>query len=106
MDVDLVFKALADKTRRRVLDLLHEENGRTLGDLCEEIDLARQVTTKHIALLEEAGLIVTVWRGRQKLHYLNPVPIHTIYERWISKFERERIHLLHQLKKRLEKGNE
>jgi DNA-binding transcriptional ArsR family regulator len=100
--VDAVFKALADKSRRRLLDLLHQDNGRTLGDLCEHLDMSRQAATKHLVLLEEANLVVVVWRGREKLHYLNPVPLHEIYERWIGKFERQRLRALHDLKKHLE----
>src|ERR1043165_3064273 len=100
--MDAVFKALADKSRRRLLDLLHQDNGRTLGDLCEHLDMSRQAATKHLNLLEEANLVAVVWRGREKLHYLNPVPLHEIYERWIGKFERQRLRALHDLKKRLE----
>lgn len=103
MSMDKVFKALADKSRRRLLDLLHKENGRTLAELCEHIDMSRQAVTKHLVLLEEAGLITVVWSGREKLHYLNPVPLHEIYERWIGKFEREPLRALHDLKKKLEK---
>ncbi|WNG34705.1 helix-turn-helix transcriptional regulator [Archangium minus] len=100
--MDLVFKALADESRRQLLDLLHLENGRTLGELCEHLDMSRQAVTKHLAVLEEANLVVIVWRGREKLHYLNPVPLHEIYERWIGKFERQRLRALHDLKKGLE----
>lgn len=102
MSMDAVFKALADKSRRRLLDLLHAENGRTLGELCEHIDMSRQAVTKHLRILEEANLITVVWRGREKLHYLNPVPLQEIYERWIGKFERQRLRALHDLKKELE----
>jgi DNA-binding transcriptional ArsR family regulator len=102
MSMDRVFKALADKSRRRLLDLLHAENGRTLGELCEHLDMSRQAVTKHLKLLEEANLVAVVWRGREKLHYLNPVPLHEIYERWIGKFERQRLRALHDLKKGLE----
>lgn len=101
-DVDVVFKALADSSRRRLLDLLHAENGQTLGALSEHLDMTRQAVTKHLALLEAAALVVTVWRGREKLHYLNPVPIGEIHERWIGKFERHRLRALSQLKKGLE----
>jgi DNA-binding transcriptional ArsR family regulator len=103
MSMDRVFKALADKTRRRLLDLLHTENGQTLGDLCQHLDISRQAVTKHLLVLEEANLVSVVWRGREKLHYLNPVPLHEIYERWIGKFERPRLRALHDLKGRLEK---
>jgi DNA-binding transcriptional ArsR family regulator len=101
-DVDKVFKALADPSRRRLLDLLHESNGQTLGELCEHLDMTRQAVTQHLGLLEAANLVATMWRGREKLHYLNPVPIHEIYERWISKFERTRLRALRDLKKKLE----
>ena len=100
--MDAVFKALADATRRRLLDRLHAEAGQTLGELCARVDMTRQAVSKHLAILEEAGLVVTVRRGREKLHYLNPAPIHAISERWIGKFERARVHALADLKKRLE----
>jgi DNA-binding transcriptional ArsR family regulator len=102
MSMDKVFKALADENRRRLLDLLHQENGQTLAELCEHIDMSRQAVTKHLVLLEEAGLVSIVWSGREKLHYLNPVPLHEIYERWIGKFEREPLRALHDIKKKLE----
>lgn len=102
MSMDAVFKALADRSRRRLLDLLHAENGRTLGELGEHLDMSRQAVTKHLRILEEANLITVVWRGREKLHYLNPVPLQEIYERWIGKFERQRLRALHDLKKELE----
>ena len=89
-DLDKVFKALADPGRRLLLDRLHAENGQTLGQLCEHMDMTRQAVTKHLKVLEEASLVVPIWRGREKLHYLNPVPIHEIAERWIGKFERGR----------------
>ena len=90
-DLDKVFKALADPGRRLLLDRLHAENGQTLGQLCERMDMTRQAVTKHLKVLEEASLVVPIWRGREKLHYLNPVPIHEIAERWIGKFERGRL---------------
>src|SRR5580698_725572 len=99
---DAVFKALADPGRRKLLDVLHRDNGRALGDLCEYLDMSRQAVTKHLVILEKANLIATVWQGREKLHYLNPVPLHEIYERWISKFERPRLQALSDLKKNLE----
>ncbi|MDB4915030.1 MAG: transcriptional regulator [Gemmatimonadetes bacterium] len=102
MDIDKVFKALADPGRRHLLDLLHKENGQTLSALCERMDMTRQAVTQHLQLLEEANLVATVRRGREKLHYLNPVPLHEIYERWIEKFERNRLGTLHNLKRRLE----
>ena len=101
-DLDKVFKALADPGRRLLLDRLRAENGQTLGKLCEHLDMTRQAVTKHLKVLEEAGLVVPVWRGREKLHYLNPVPIHGIAERWIGKFERGRLRVLAELKKQLE----
>jgi DNA-binding transcriptional ArsR family regulator len=100
--VDKVFKALADPSRRLLLDRLHAENGQTLGRLCEHLDMTRQAVTKHLKLLEEANLVVTLWRGRAKLHYLNAVPIHEIAERWIGKYERGGLRALAELKKRLE----
>lgn len=100
--VDEVFRALADPSRRELLDQLHANNGQTLRELCEHLDMTRQAVTKHLALLETANLVVTVWRGREKLHYLNPVPIGQIYDRWIGKYERHRLRALNELKKRLE----
>ena len=101
-DQDRVFKALADPSRRELLDRLRAENGQTLGQLCANLDMTRQAVTKHLALLEEANLVVVLWRGREKLHYLNPVPIHEIAERWIGKFERARLDALADLKDKLE----
>ncbi len=101
-DMDKVFKALADPTRRHLLDRLHAHNGQTLGELCEHMHMTRQAVTKHLAQLEWADLVVTIRRGREKLHYLNPVPIHEIHERWIGKFERHKLQALHELKKELE----
>jgi DNA-binding transcriptional ArsR family regulator len=103
-DTDKVFKALADPTRRRLLDLLHQDNGQTLTALCDHMDMTRQAVTQHLQLLEDANLVAIVWVGREKLHYLNPVPLHEIHERWIKKFERSRLSALRDLKKRLE-GN-
>jgi DNA-binding transcriptional ArsR family regulator len=100
--VDAVFRALADASRRQLLDALHKNNGQTLSELCEHLDMSRQAVTKHLALLEKAGLLVVVWRGREKLHYLNPMPLHEIYERWIGKYERYRLQALSDLKKGLE----
>ncbi len=101
-DVDCVFKALSDLSRRQLLDRLHAENGQTLGELCRQMDMTRQAVSKHLAVLEEARLVVTVRRGREKLHYLNPVPIGEIYERWIGKYERHRVRALNELKRALE----
>jgi DNA-binding transcriptional ArsR family regulator len=101
-DADKVFKALADPSRRRLLDRLREDNGQTLGQLCGHLDMTRQAVTKHLVVLEDANLVAVIWRGREKLHYLNPVPIHEIAERWIGKFERGRLRALDELKKQLE----
>lgn len=100
---DKVFKALADASRRQLLDRLRQKNGQTLSELCEGHDMSRQAVTKHLNLLEEANLVVPVKRGREKLHYLNPVPINDIYMRWIGKFEQDRVQALHNLKQALEK---
>ena len=97
-----VFKALADACRRELLDMLYVRGGLTLGQLCENKDMSRQAVTKHLALLEAANLVVTMKRGREKLHYLNPVPISEIYMRWIGKFEKGRLEALHNLKEALE----
>jgi DNA-binding transcriptional ArsR family regulator len=103
--LDPVFKALADSTRRRLLDRLYEDNGQTLGELCVQLDMSRQAVTKHLAILERANLVVTVRRGREKLHYLNPVPIEAIAERWIGKYERRRVQALRDLKNALEEND-
>ena len=100
--MEKVFKALADASRRELLDRLHAQNGQTLGELCTRLAMTRQAASKHLALLEDANLIATVRRGREKLHYLNPVPIHEIAERWIGKFERSRLDALSEMKKALE----
>ena len=105
-DTDLLFKALADASRRTLLDVLHAHDGRTLAELCEHLDMTRQGVTQHLAVLEEANLIATVRRGREKLHFLNPVPLQEIYERWIAKFEKPRLKALADLKRRLEKTDE
>jgi len=102
MDADTIFKALGDPTRRQLLDLLYERNGQTLGELCEHLDMARQSATQHLGILESANLVTTVRRGREKLHFINPVPLHEVYERWVRKFEHPRLGLLHDLKKELE----
>jgi DNA-binding transcriptional ArsR family regulator len=101
-DMDLVFKALADSSRRRLLDRLYAEQGQTLGALAAGLDMTRQAVSQHLALLEAANLIATVRQGREKLHYLNPVPFHDIHARWIAKFEQPRLDALADLKKRLE----
>ena len=102
MDTNNVFKALADPSRRKLLDLLFEQNGQSLGQLCEHLDMARQSVTQHLAILEAANLVSTVRRGREKLHFINPVPLHEVYERWVRKFEQNRLSLLHTLKSELE----
>ena len=104
-DIDLLFKALADPSRRKLLDLLHAHDGRTLNELCEHLDMTRQAVTQHLDVLEAANLVVTARRGREKLHFLNPVPLQAIYERWIAKFEKPRLRALSDLKRRLEKTN-
>jgi DNA-binding transcriptional ArsR family regulator len=101
-DVDLVFKALAAPERRLLLDRLRARNGQTLGELCAHLDMTRQAVTKHLRALEEAALVVCVRQGREKLHYLNPVPIHEIGKRWIGKYERGPLQALSELKKKLE----
>ena len=104
--MDEVFRALADASRRELLDRLFAENGQTLSELCQRLGMTRQAVSKHLAILEEANLVATVRRGREKLHYLNPVPIHEIGERWIRKFERGRLQALSELKRSLEQRDE
>jgi len=104
-DTDVLFRALADPSRRKLLDVLHAHDGRTLNELCEYLDMTRQGVTQHLALLEAANLVTAMRSGREKLHFLNPVPLQEIYERWIAKFERPRLKALSKLKRRLEKGN-
>jgi DNA-binding transcriptional ArsR family regulator len=100
--MDAVFKALADPSRRLLLDRLRARNGQTLGELTEHLDVSRQAVTKHLAVLEAANLVVAVWRGREKLHYLNPAPIHEIARRWIADYEKARVTALAELKRALE----
>ena len=102
MDDDAVFRALADPSRRQLLDRLHERNGQTLSELCRELEVTRQAVTKHLAILEDANLVATRRRGREKLHFINPVPINEIAERWIGKFDRPRLTALADLKRSLE----
>jgi DNA-binding transcriptional ArsR family regulator len=104
-DADLLFKALADPSRRKLLDVLHAHDGRTLNELCEHLDMTRQGVTQHLNVLETANLVATARRGREKLHFLNPVPLQEIYERWIAKFEKPRLKALSDLKQRLENAN-
>jgi DNA-binding transcriptional ArsR family regulator len=101
--MDAAFKALADKSRRQLLDRLHNKNGQTLGELCEGLEMSRQAVTKHLDILESANLVATQWRGREKLHFINPLPIFDIADRWIGKFERGRLRALSDLKKSLER---
>lgn len=104
-DVDMVFKALAAPERRLLLDRLRANNGQTLSELCQHLDMTRQAVTKHLKLLEEATLVATIWRS-EKLHYLNPMPIHEIAERWIGKYERGRLRALSELKSKLEEDTD
>ncbi len=101
-----VFKALADPSRRQLLDRLHADNGRTLGALCQGLDMTRQAVTKHLAVLEAANLVVTIRRGREKLHYLDSAPIAEIHDRWIHKYERQRLRALSDLKRVLEEEHD
>jgi len=103
-DIDRVFKALADPSRRRLLDRLYESDGQTLTALCKGLEMTRQAVTQHLGILEGANLVSVIWRGREKFYYINPVPVHQIYERWIRKFERQRLTALHRFKKQLEGG--
>jgi DNA-binding transcriptional ArsR family regulator len=100
-----LFKALADPSRRKLLDQLHAHDGQTLLELCEHLDMTRQGVTQHLTVLEEANLVTVVWRGREKLHFLNPVPLQEIYERWIAKFEKPRLKAIAALKRKLEKDH-
>jgi DNA-binding transcriptional ArsR family regulator len=103
--MDLVFKALADPSRRQMLDRLYEDNGLTLNELCEQFDVTRQAVARHLNLLEKTRLVVIVWHGREKRHYLNPMPIQQIHEDWIGKYERHSLQALSQLKKELTEKN-
>ncbi len=103
-EFDKVFKALADSSRRMLLDRLRIENGQTLTQLCEGLQMSRQAVTKHLNLLQEANLVVVIWQGRDKMHYLNPVPIHQIADRWISRFDHSPLNMLSQLKDQLEQN--
>lgn len=105
-DTDAVFKALADPSRRKLLDLLNAHDGQTLSQLCDHHEMTRQAVTQHLGVLEQAGLVVTQWRGREKLHFINAVPLQEIYDRWIRKFERPRLKALRDLKRRLEEDDE
>ena len=104
-EADLLFKALADPGRRKLLDRLHAHDGQTLSELCQHLEMTRQGVTQHLAVLEAANLVAVVWRGREKLHFLNPVPLQELYDRWIAKFERPRLKALRDLKRRLEESD-
>ena len=106
MSDDAVFRALADASRRQLLDRLHRKNGQTLGELCQGLDMTRQAVAKHLAILQDANLVSTRREGREKLHFINPVPINEIAERWIGKFERPRLGALSKLKKTLERKDQ
>jgi DNA-binding transcriptional ArsR family regulator len=105
MDDDAVFRALADASRRALLDRLHARNGQTLGELCRGLDMTRQAVAKHLAILAQANLVSWKRQGREKFHFINPVPINEIAERWIGKFEQPRLDALSRLKRKLE-GND
>ena len=100
--MDPIFKALSDPSRRELLDRLFARSGQTLSELCAEMEMSRQAVTQHLQVLEAANLVSVRWRGREKLHFLNPVPIHEIYDRWVRKFERRHLAALDRLKKSLE----
>ncbi|AYG66662.1 MULTISPECIES: metalloregulator ArsR/SmtB family transcription factor [unclassified Rhizobium] len=102
MNDDTVFKALADASRRQLLDRLYERNGQTLTALCEDLEMTRQAVAKHLAILEEANLVSSEKQGRERLHFINAIPINEIAERWINKFERRHLNTLSALKKALE----
>jgi DNA-binding transcriptional ArsR family regulator len=104
--VDRVFKALADPGRRRLLDALRDENGQTLNQMCAHLDMSRQAVAQHLGVLESASLVVVVWHGREKLHYINPVPLFEVFERWIQPFERTRLAALQDLKLNLEERHD
>src|SRR5215467_11845098 len=104
-NTDALFKALADPSRRKLLDLLHAHDGQSLNELCAHLDMTRQAVTQHLDVLEAANQVATAGRGREKLHFLNPVPLQVIYDRWIDKFEKPRLKALIDLKRRLEKTN-
>ncbi len=103
-DLEPVFKALASAKRRALLDRLHAENGQTQSALCEGSGMTQQAVAQHLGVLEQANLVTTVWRGREKLHYLNPVPLQAVVDRWMSKFERPRVQALTRLKQKLEES--
>lgn len=103
LNTDALFRALAEPARRKLLDQLNANDGQTLSQLCAHLSMTRQGVTQHLAVLEEAELVVTEWRGREKLHFISPMPLHEIYERWIAKFEKPRLKAIAALKRRLER---
>jgi len=105
-EMDKVFKALADPSRRRLLDRLHAKNGQSLNELCDGLEMTRQAVTQHLSLLEQANLVAVQRQGREKLHFLNPVPVYEIYARWIRKFEQQPLSALHDLKVNLERKSD
>jgi DNA-binding transcriptional ArsR family regulator len=105
MDDNAVFRALADSSRRQLLDRLHRKNGKTLGDLCQGLNMTRQAVAKHLAILKKANLVSWKRQGRERLHFINPVPINDIAERWIRKFEYPRLRALSKLKETLEEND-
>jgi DNA-binding transcriptional ArsR family regulator len=106
LHTDALFKALADPSRRKLLDQLNATDGQTLNELCEHLDMSRQGVTQHLNVLEDANLVAVVWSGREKRHFLNPVPLQEIYERWIAKFEKPRLKAIAALKKKLESSHD
>jgi DNA-binding transcriptional ArsR family regulator len=106
IDDDAVFRALLDRSRRQLLDRLHAKNGQTLNQLCGGLEMTRQAVAKHLAILGEANLVVWKRQGREKLHFINPVPINEIAERWMKKFDRRQLNALSSLKKNLEGEDE
>ena len=104
--MEKTFSALASASRRRLLDVLYKKNGQTLLELCSNLNMSRQAASKHLAILERAELVITLWQGREKIHYLNPVPLQAIYERWIKKFEQKRLESISLLKSALEGDKE
>ncbi|MBX2923192.1 MAG: helix-turn-helix transcriptional regulator [Chitinophagaceae bacterium] len=103
--MEKVFKALADKQRLKLLDSLNANNGQTLSALCENATMTRQAITRHLSVLEKANLVVTVWVGREKLHYINPIPLQQVYDRWLKNFDQNHIQTLLTLKENLETKN-
>ena len=101
--MDQIFKALANQSRREVMDRIFARDGQTLNELCETASFSRQAVSKHLQILEDAGLVVTHWSGREKLHYLNPAPVHEISERWLKKYARRQLTAISALKETLEK---